>query len=94
MYSRAPDLDGHRRVQPDHGGLEWLECQVLIGKDSVLGESSLGVGVDDSECDSGGEVVLVWAEPGVALGLLEDVVEEGVVPVVIHLWEMVTEGVR
>ena len=74
---RAADLDGDCGVEDAHGGLERLEPEVLVGEQAVFA-------VLDAERDAYGDVVLVGAEPGIALRLLEDVVEKGVVAVVVH----------
>ena len=85
MYRCTPNLDSHRGVQPHHSRLKRFQSKVLIREHAILWQTSFRVQVDDAKCDSGGEVVLVWTEPGVALGLFEDVVEERVVAVVVHL---------
>lgn len=77
----AADLDGDDEVHRADGDLEGLEADVLVGEDPVLRGFHRVV----ADGDTGGDgVVGVWAEPGVALGLLEDVVQEGIVSVVIH----------
>ena len=73
----AANLDGDGGVEHADGGLEGLEAEVLVREEAILA-------VVDAEGDADGDVVLIGAEPGVALGLLEDVVQKGVVPVVIH----------
>ena len=73
----TPDLDRDGGVEDAYGGLERLKAEVLVGEDTVLA-------IVDAEGDTDRNVVLVGAEPGIALGLLEDVVEEGVVAVVVH----------
>ncbi len=77
MDGCAADLDSDSRVQSTHRGLEGLEPEVLVGEQTVLATV-------DAEGDSDGDVVLIGAEPGVTRGLLEDMVEEGIVTVVIH----------
>ena len=77
MDGRAADLDSDGRVQSTHSGLEGLETEVLVGEQTVLATVH-------AKGDSDGDVVLIGAEPGVALCLLEDVMEERVVTVVIH----------
>lgn len=75
------NLDGDDEVHRAHGDLEGLEADIFIWEDPVLC-GFCGVVLDG---DTGGDsVVRIWTEPGIALGLLEDVVEEGVVSVVIH----------
>ena len=41
--------------------------------------------IADAQRDARGYVLLVWTEPGVALGLAKKPVEEGVVAVVVHV---------
>lgn len=77
MDGCAANLDSDRRIEDTYGGLEGFEPEVLVGEQAVLAAL-------DTEGDSYGDVVLVGAEPGIALGLLEDVMEEGVVAVVVH----------
>ena len=77
MDGGAADLDSNGRVQDTNRSLEGLEAEVLVGEDAVLAAV-------DAERNADGDVVLIGAEPGVTLGLLEYVVEEGVVAVVVH----------
>ena len=77
VHCRAADLDGDCRVEDTHRSLEGFEPEVLVREQAVLA-------VLDAERDADGDVVLVGAEPGIALRLLEDVVEKGVVAVVVH----------
>ena len=79
MDGGAADLDSDGGVQDTDRSLEGLEAEVLVGEDAVLAAV-------DAERNADGDVVLIGAEPGVTLGLLEYVVEEGVVAVVIHGW--------
>jgi hypothetical protein len=41
--------------------------------------------IADAQRNARGYVLLVWTEPGVALGLAKEPVEEGVVAVVVHV---------
>ena len=77
MDGGAADLDSDSGVQDTNRSLEGLEAEVLVGKDAVLAAV-------DAERNADGDVVLIGAEPGVALCLLEDVMEERVVAVIIH----------
>lgn len=81
MGDCTANLDGDDEVHRANGDLEGLEADIFIWEDPVLC-GFCGVVLDG---DTGGDgVVRIWTEPGIALGLLEDVVEEGVVSVVIH----------
>ena len=77
MDGRAADLDSNGGVESTHSGLKGFEPEVLVGEQTVLAAV-------DAEGNSDGNVVLIGAEPGVALCLLEDVMEERVVAVIIH----------
>jgi hypothetical protein len=77
MNGRRANLDGHGGVEGRHGSLERLQRSVFIGENTKLS-------VADTDGDTAGQVVLVGAKPGVALGLFEDVVQGSVVSVVIH----------
>ena len=76
MYGAAPDLDGDAWVELSDGLLERFEARVFIRKNAKLG---VGRVVGDAEAYTAGDVLFVGAEPGVALGLAEDVVQKGVV---------------
>ena len=82
MDCSAPDLDGDDRVEASDSGLEGLQGRILVRKDAEVRDGV--VNVRDAKSDAGGDVLLVGAEPGIALGLAEEPVEEGVVPVVVH----------
>ena len=82
MHGCAPDLDGDDRVEASNGGLEWLQGGILVWKDTKLGDRVVNIG--NAKGDAGGDV-FVRAEPGIALSLAEEPVEEGVVPVVVHV---------
>lgn len=77
VHSSAPDFDGNQGVQGSDGSLEWLEGGELVGKDA----KRTVVGAETHTWRDG---VLVWTKPGVALGLLEDPVEGGIVSVIVH----------
>jgi hypothetical protein len=72
MHSSASDFDGDQRVQGSDGRLEWLEGGDLVGKDAKRA-------VMGAETNTWRDGVFVWTKPGVALGLLEDPVEGGIV---------------
>jgi len=82
MYGCAPDLDGDDWVESSNSGLKRFQGGILVWKDAKLGDGV--VDVRDAESNAGGDVLLVGAEPGIALGLAEQPVEESVVPVVVH----------
>ena len=78
MNSCRADFDGHGGVQGSDSHLERLESDVFIGENAKLSRFA------NADGDTTGKLVLVGTKPGVALGLLEDVVESGIVSVVIH----------
>ena len=78
MNSCRADFDGHGGVQSSDGHLEWLESNVFVGENTKLSR------IADADGDTTGKLVLIGAKPGVALGLLEDVMENGIVSVVVH----------
>ena len=78
MNSCRADFDGHGGVQGSDSHLEWFEADCFVGEDTKLSRLA------DADGDTTGKLVFIGAEPGVALGLLEDVVENGIVSVVIH----------
>lgn len=82
VYGGGTDLDGDEGVEGGDGGLEWLEGGRLVGEDAELGGE-----VGDAEGDAGGDGLFCGAEPGVALCLAEEPVEECVVAVVVHAEE-------
>lgn len=71
------NLDSDSRVERAHSELKGLERYVFVGEDAV-------VAIVRSERDANRDRVLVWSKPQIALGLLEYVVEKGIVTVVIH----------
>lgn len=87
MDGGAADLDGDDGVEGADGGLKGREEVVLVGEDAEV------AGLD-AQTDAGGDVLLGRLEPRVALRLLEDVVEDGVVGVVVHCVLREKTGVR
>ena len=77
MHSSASDFDGDQGVQGCDGSLEWPEGGDLVGKDAKGA-------VVCAKTNTWRDGVFVWTKPGVALGLLEDPVEGGVVSIVVH----------
>lgn len=72
------DLDGHGRIEGSHSHLEGLEADGFVGENTKL------AGVAYADGDTAGEAVFIGTEPSVALGLLEDVMQDGIVSVVIQ----------
>ena len=77
MYGCAANHDGDGQIEDAHHSFEGFEHEVLVGEQAILAAF-------DVERDSDGDVVLARSEPRITLGLLEDVVEKGVVAVVVH----------
>lgn len=77
MDSCRANFDGYGRVQSSDSHLEWLEGNVLVGENTKLSFAN-------ADGDTTGKLVLIGAKPGITLGLFEDVVENGIVSVVIH----------
>jgi len=77
MNSGRANFDGHGGVESSNGHLEWLETDVFVGENAKLSFTY-------ADGDATGQVVFIGAEPDVTLGLLEDVVKNGIVSVVIH----------
>lgn len=77
MDSSTANFDGDLGIESRDGSLEGGEGSCLVGKDTKLT-------VMGPETHARRDLVFVWPEPGVALGLLENVVEGGVVTVVVH----------
>jgi hypothetical protein len=74
----AADLDGDEGIQTTDGGFEGSELEVFIRKDTKAG------GVDvDTEGDTSLDGLFLGLEPGLALGLFEDVMEDSIVCVVV-----------
>jgi hypothetical protein len=78
MNSCRANLDGCGRIEGGHSHLERLKGDVFVGENTKFSTFA------DADSDTAGEVVLVGTKPGVALGLLEDVMQNGIVSVVIH----------
>ena len=78
MNSCGANFDGHGRVQGSDSHLKWLETDVFIRENTKLS------GISDTDSDTTGKVVLVGSEPSITLGLFEDVMQDGIVSVVIH----------
>lgn len=78
MNSCRANFDGHCWVQGSDGHLKWLESNVFVGENAKLSCFT------DTDSDTAGEEVLVGAEPCITLGLFEDVMQDGIVSVVIH----------
>lgn len=77
MYRCAPNLDRDDRIQGTHGRFKWREEMVLVGEDPEVAWLY-------AETYTCGYVLFGGFEPGISLRLLEDVVEDGIVCVVIH----------
>jgi hypothetical protein len=77
MYTSASDFNGDQGVQGSDGSLKWLEGSDLIGKDAKRAVMCVKT---NAQRDS----IFVWTKPGIALDLLEDLVEGGIVSVVVH----------
>lgn len=60
MDSRAPDLDGHERVEDADGGFKGDEVAILVGEDAELSRL-------DTKADSSRDVLLGRLEPCVPL---------------------------
>ena len=78
MNSCGADFDGRGGVKSSDSHLKWLESDVFVGENTKLS------GFADTDGDTTGELVLIGTKPAVALGLFEDMVEYGIVYVVIH----------
>ena len=78
MNGCRANFDGHGRVEGSYGHLKWLETDVLVGENTKLS------GLADTDGDTTGKLVLVGPEPSIALCLFEDVMQNGIVSVVIH----------
>lgn len=78
MDSSASDLHRDGRVEQHDSSFKGLQVQVLVWEHPELWD------VVDTKSDSRRYVLLVWSEPRISLGLLENVVQEGIVPVVVH----------
>lgn len=77
MYGSAADLDGHDRVEGADSSLKGRKVVVLVGEDTEVARLN-------TKTDASGGVLLRGLEPRIALRLLEDVVQDGVVRVVVH----------
>ena len=77
MNSCRANFDGHGRVQSSDSHLKWLKTNVFVGENAKLP-------LTDTDGDTTGKLVLIGTEPGVTLGLFEDVMEDGIVSVVVH----------
>jgi hypothetical protein len=75
---RAPHFDRDTRIQLGHSRLERLQGSIFVGEYSEFWCAGV---FRNPETDAAREGFFVWAEPGVALGLSEDVVEERVEPI-------------
>jgi hypothetical protein len=78
MNSCRTNFDGHRRVESSNSHLKRLETDVFVGENTKLSSFA------DTDSDTTGQVVLVGSEPSITLGLFEDVMQDGIVSVVIH----------
>jgi len=78
VYGCRTNFDGHGWIQGSDSHLEWLETDVFIGENTKFS------GLAYAEGDTTGETVFIGTKPGVTLGLFEDVVENGIVSVVVH----------
>src|SRR5258708_2994202 len=84
MGDCAPHFDRDYQSHRSHSLLERLQGEVLVGKNEIRPTLI-------AQTHTGGDVTRIGAKPGVALGLLEDVMEDGVVSVIIHLREDLVE---
>ena len=96
MDSGAPNLDGDDRVQSAYGGLKGFEVRVLVGEDaehpSIDAEADTCVDVLlrrlEPSVTLGLRQVSVWRwrrNTGECSHLLEDVMEQSIVGVVVHV---------
>lgn len=72
------NLDGYGRIEGCHSHLEGLKTDIFVGENAKFS------GFVYADGDTTGQAVLVGTKPGVALGLLEDVMQDGIVSIVIH----------
>lgn len=77
MHSRASYLDRHHRVERPHTSLKRLQKAILVREHTKMARS-------DTQADSGADILGGGLEPCVALCGLEDMVQDGVVGVIIH----------
>ena len=73
----APDFDRDYEPHRSHSLLERLQGEILVGENAVLPTLV-------AQTHTCGDVTRVRAKPGIALSLLEDVVENGIVSVIVH----------
>ena len=78
VNGRRANLDGHGRIEGSHSHLEGLKTDVFVGENAKFS------GFVYADGDTAGQAVFVGTKPGVALGLLEDVMQNGIISVVIH----------
>ena len=78
MNGRRANLDCHGGVEGGHSHLERLEGDVFVGENTKF------AGLVYADGDTAGEAVLIGTEPSIALGLFEDVMQNGIVSVVVH----------
>ena len=78
MNGGRANFDGHGRIQSSDSHLEWFEADVFVGENTKLS------GFADADGDTTRKVILIGTKPSVTLGLFEDVVENGIVSVVVH----------
>lgn len=74
MHGCAAHLDGNNGVKSSDGRLERLQAHVLVREDAELAFAN-------AQRDTTRDVGLVGAEPGIAGGVLEDVMQERIVSV-------------
>jgi len=78
VNSCRANLYGYGRIEGSHSHLEGLKADILVGENTKFS------GFVYADGDTTGQAVLVGTEPGVALGLFEDVMQNGIVSIVIH----------
>ena len=72
------NLDCDGRIEGSHSHLEGLKTDIFVREDTKFS------GFVYADGDTAGQAVLVGTKPGVSLGLLEDVMQNGIISVVIH----------
>ena len=72
------NLDGYSRVEGGHSHLEGLKADIFVGENTKFS------GFVYADSDTAGQAIFVGTKPGVALCLLEDMMQNSIVSVVIH----------
>ena len=78
MNGRRANLDCHGGVEGGHSHLERLEGDVFVGENTKFSSFVY------ADSDTAGQAIFVGTKPGVALCLLEDMMQNSIVSVVIH----------